>query len=199
MAVRRALVAGFCLAVPLIAGCSSNGDESAGSIPIETVETPTFTTRYRISTSAMEPTLHCAKPRPGCQADAADVVVLEEPAEDIARGDVVAFEARPLAEQQCWGPRGRRPPGGMFIKRVIGLPGESWEQRNGEVFIDGRKLEELYVLSSLRELRSYQRVSISSGYFVMGDNRLHSCDSRVWGPVAVESIRGRVVKIERPR
>jgi signal peptidase I len=179
----------------LVAACGGNDDGEpvgAGSIPVETIETPTTTRRYSIPTSAMEPTLHCAAPRAGCEARSADVVVVEEPADEIERRDVVVFEAPPLADQQC-------PPGGTFIKRIIGLPGESVEQRDGAVFIDGRRLNEPYVSPERRDFRTYTARVIPDGqYFVMGDNRLQSCDSRVWGPVPRSNITGNVIKIERP-
>ena len=71
-----------------------------------------------------------------------------------------------------------KPPDEDFIKRVIGLPGESVEMHNGHVFIDGRKLDEPY-LEGPPDVRPFGPFKVPAGdLFVLGDNRPNSCDSR---------------------
>lgn len=92
------------------------------------------------------------------------------------RGDIVLFED----------PSGGPTP---LIKRVIGLPGETLEFRSGELYINGELVEEPYV--SEQEGLSFGPVRIPEGsYFVMGDNRDNSLDSRVFGPVPEEDLIG---------
>ena len=78
----------------------------------------------------------------------------------------------------------------LLIKRIIGLPGETIEVRNGDLYVDGRLLTEPYL--SLKPGGSYGPVQVPAGHvFVMGDNRAASNDSRVFGPVPLEQIVGR--------
>jgi signal peptidase I len=145
---------------------------------------------YRIPSSSMEPTLHCARPADGCEAGFSDRVLacricylLGEP----ARGDIVVFHTPPLAAARCGA-------GGTYVKRLVGLPGELWEERGGYVFIDGRKLDEPYVRSARRDGDTIAPIRIPPGhYFMMGDNRSSSCDSRKWGTVERSSVIGKVV------
>ncbi len=93
------------------------------------------------------------------------------------RGDIVVF-------------RFPNDPSRDFIKRIIGLPGETVEVRNGQVYINGQPLEEPY----LRERPSYtfQPVAVPPGhYFVLGDNRNNSSDSHIWGVVPEGNIIGK--------
>ena len=101
--------------------------------------------------------------------------------EPIERGDVVVF----------WYPLDRTK---SFIKRVVGLPGEMVEIRQGIVYVDGTPLAEPYVPPQYEDLSDYGPVRVPSGdYFVMGDHRISSNDSRVFGPVANRFIYGRAV------
>lgn len=105
------------------------------------------------------------------------------------RGDVVVFHAPDAAH--C--PEGT---GCDFIKRVIGLPGETIEIRDHAYYINGVKLEEPYipvenVLNEGRFLGSEPVILAVDEYFVSGDNRPHSSDSREWGPIHKEEIVGR--------
>lgn len=99
------------------------------------------------------------------------------------RGNVVVFRA----------PKNRELD---YIKRVVGLPGEKIRISNGEVFINDQKLKEDYLGNITTYPSSFLRVGeeflIPAGeYFVLGDNRSHSSDSREWGTVAREDIIGR--------
>ncbi len=153
---------------------------------------------YRIPSPSMEPTLHCARPEPYCEAGSSDRVLanrfiyhLHSP----RRRDIVVFHAPEAARRECIG--------GIFVKRIIGLPGEAWSERNGVTYIDGRRLAEPYVAPSRRDsdtktlrdvppLGKLRRIP-KQMYLMEGDNRAHSCDSRVWGLVPRANIIGKVV------
>lgn len=101
---------------------------------------------------------------------------------DVHRGDLVVFE---------------RPPGQPesdikdLIKRVIGLPGEMIEAREGVVYIDGRELDEPYLVEGVTT-DNLPLQEIPDGHiWVMGDNRGDSADSRVFGPIDEDTIVGR--------
>jgi signal peptidase I len=101
--------------------------------------------------------------------------------EPIIRGDVVVF----------WYPLDRSK---SFIKRVVGLPGEIVEIRHGIVYINGQVIPEPYVPPQYADVSDYGPVKVPRGsYFVMGDHRISSNDSRVFGPVASQYIYGRAV------
>jgi signal peptidase I len=116
------------------------------------------------------------------------------PVRDPRRGDVVVFKFPDEPERD-------------FIKRVIGLPGETLELRNKKVYINGQPLEEPYVhflepASEAQEVTSfdvrerYGPVRVPDGqFFVMGDNRDNSQDSRYWGFLPRHYIKGRALMI----
>jgi len=101
--------------------------------------------------------------------------------EPIQRGDVVVF----------WYPLDHSK---SFIKRVVGLPGEAVEIRQGAVYVDGKIVREPYVPPQYEDLSDFGPVRVpKDNYFVMGDHRISSNDSRVFGPVASRFIYGRAV------
>jgi signal peptidase I len=101
--------------------------------------------------------------------------------EPIHRGDVVVF----------WYPLDRTK---SFIKRVIGLPGETVEIRRGIVYVNGLPITEPYVPPQYEDVSDFGPVRVPmDDYFVMGDHRISSNDSRVFGPVASRYIYGRAV------
>lgn len=98
----------------------------------------------------------------------------------LERGDIVVF----------WFPR---EPNKSYVKRIIGLPGEIVEIRNGKVFINGRELPEPYLSPELnRSMATFPPKRVEEHhFFVMGDNRDNSSDSRYWGTVPEKYIFGR--------
>ena len=126
---------------------------------------------------------------------ASDIERAVLPVASIARGDVVVFKYPEDPERD-------------FIKRVIGLPGDVIEVRHKRVYIDGRPLDEPYVhylrpptdgglplgVADVRE--EYGPVTVpSEEYFVMGDNRDNSQDSRYWGFLPRAFVKGRSLVI----
>ncbi len=98
----------------------------------------------------------------------------------LERGDIVVF----------WYPK---DPSKSYVKRIIGLPGETVELRNGKVFINGTELAENYLDEEHnRGLPSFTPKTVDDHYyFVMGDNRDNSSDSRYWGLVPEKYIYGK--------
>ena len=108
---------------------------------------------------------------------------------DPERGEVVVFQAPEAAN--CY-----KGTGCDFIKRILALPGETIEVKNNGIYIDGVKLAEAYIPTNYQTLPGEftKNRSITLGeneYFVVGDNRPYSSDSRVWGPISKENILGR--------
>lgn len=143
---------------------------------------------YRIPSAAMEPTLRCAKPGPGCTGSSDDrIIVPRFLFKSVRRGDLIAFKTPPLARVRCGA-------GGIFVKRVVALPGEKIGERRGAIVLNGRRLREPYVERTRRDNQTYAPHRVpAEGYFVLGDNRAQSCDSRIFGPVPKKNVIGRVV------
>lgn len=98
------------------------------------------------------------------------------------RGDIVVFKYP-------------KDPKQYFIKRVIGLPGEKVRIENSAIFVNGTRLNEAYLpdtIETVLPLRGYGDVTLAGDeYFLLGDNRSQSLDSRIFGPVKREFIIGR--------
>jgi signal peptidase I len=146
---------------------------------------------FRIPSSSMEPTLHCAKPGAWCLGTYSDRVIANRLAYrfgDPKRGQIVVFRS-PAAAARC-----DSGGGGIFVKRLIGLPGERVTERQGQIFIDGTALREPYTGAEFRGNESGAWPRIAPGhYFFLGDNRIHSCDSRTWGTVSRGALIGPVL------
>lgn len=100
---------------------------------------------------------------------------------EIGRGDIVVF----------WYPK---DPAKSFIKRVIGLPGETVSIDAGRVYVDGVLLDEPYVPGEYEDASYFGPTVVPSGsYFVLGDHRNSSNDSRNWGMVPANNIFGKAV------
>ena len=144
---------------------------------------------YRIPSSSMEPTLHCARPAEGCLAGLSDRVLANRfiyRFRDPHRGEIVVFKAPPLTEVRGCG-------GGAFVKRLIGLPGETVSYDGSRLRIDGKLIDEKYVQLARRGGTTGEWHVPKGEYFMMGDNRRDSCDSRVWGPVPRKNLIGPVI------
>jgi signal peptidase I len=162
---------------------------------------------YRIPSSSMEPTLNCAKgpANPGCLGDSSDRVLACRICLDFgspSRGDIVVFNTPSGAALKCG-------EGGTFVKRVIGLPGDTvHEDDKGFISIkrpntpEFVKLKESYIpaQSRLADSQHYgQTWTVPEGsYFMMGDNRAQSCDSRTWGAVPRDKLIGIVFFVYWP-
>ncbi len=151
---------------------------------------------YRIPSSSMEPTLHCARPGLDCEADWSDRVLanrfiyhLKEP----ERGDIVVFHTSRKVQSQCGA-------GGTFVKRIIGLPGEMVTVADdGDVLIDNRRIDESDYVDSQAPGGTPGRWEVPDDhFFVMGDNRDQSCDSRQWGALPETDLIGEVFAVYWP-
>jgi signal peptidase I len=104
----------------------------------------------------------------------------------VSRGDTVVF----------WYPG---DPSKSYIKRVIGLPGDTVELRQGDVVVNGKYIDEPYVEPEFRDRSSLPPLQVPEGtYFVLGDHRNSSNDSRNWGPVPAAAIFGRAAFVYWP-
>lgn len=105
---------------------------------------------------------------------------------NIERGDMVVF----------WFPLDRSK---SYIKRVVGLPGDVVEIDNGAVVVNGKRLPEDYVPEEYRDRQSYPQTTVPPDhYFVLGDHRSSSNDSRAWGTVERKYIYGKAVFVYWP-
>lgn len=157
---------------------------------------------YRIPTSSMENTLNCARPGPGCRGSMSDRVLVNRLAYDFGspqRGQIVVFTS-PAKANLCQPGDG----GTTFVKRLIGLPGETVrEDDHGFIWIrepnaeKWTKLAEPYLSRSARlaDTTYFGKTwHVPQGeYFMLGDNRPDSCDSRTWGAVPRGNLVGPVM------
>ena len=131
--------------------------------------------RIRVEGISMEPSLHEGQ-----------FVVVNRIAyrwNEAERGDIIVFRF-PLN------------PSRRFIKRVIGLPGNTVTIRGGDVYIDGQILDEPYLAATPRYDGEW--VIGPDELFVLGDNRNNSSDSQNWGPLPMEEIIGKAVLVYWP-
>jgi signal peptidase I len=137
------------------------------------VARPLVVETFRITTGSMVPTLRAG--------DRALVDALTYDLEDVRRGDVVAFEDPEHA-------------GGVAIKRVVALPGDTISIRAGSLLINGVRQREAYLGAGPTGSDFFGPTVVPLGHlFVLGDNRARSVDSRFTGAIPVEDLLGRVV------
>jgi signal peptidase I len=137
---------------------------------------------FMVRGSSMEPNYHSS-----------DYLIIDELSyrlRDPQRGEVIVFQY-PL------------DPSYKYIKRIIGLPNETIEIKNGEVYVsrvggEAQKIDEsIYLSAKVQEEwknTNYNSLTLKQNeYFVMGDNRINSSDSRIWGVLPLKNITGRVL------
>ncbi len=103
---------------------------------------------------------------------------------DLQRGDVIVFPAPPNPNED-------------YIKRVIGLPGDTIQVKNGVVYVNGVALDEPYI--NAPPVNDFRKTVVPENMvFVMGDNRNISSDSRSWGPLPIDDVVGKAIFIYWP-
>ncbi|HEV2376803.1 MAG TPA: signal peptidase I [Streptosporangiaceae bacterium] len=139
---------------------------------------------FDIPTGSMEPTL-----------DVYDRILVDKfffNWHDVHQGDIVVF-THPPRDTDCSGPENTD-----LVKRVIALPGQTVYSSGNTVYVNGRALSEPYLkqpdpLGAAVAPAAHPFHVPAGEFYVMGDNRQVSCDSRVWGPIKGTSIVGKVV------
>ncbi len=132
---------------------------------------------FFIPSKSMKPTLHVG--------DRILVNKLSVEFGSINVGDVIVFKAPPTEHCETGGP-------GDLVKRVIGLPGQHLTSRGNTIYVNGKALKEPWTyFHTIGSPIGHVTVPKNS-YFVMGDNRANSCDSRFWGSVPRSDIIGKV-------
>ena len=109
-----------------------------------------------------------------------DKILLDKNVSELKRGDIIAFRLPQDTSK-------------IFVKRIVGLPNERVDYRQGKVLINGQELNEPYIDSQFNKTRSnFQIVEVPENhYYVIGDNRDNSYDSRNWGGVSKDLITGK--------
>jgi signal peptidase I len=172
---------GEALAGEAVAGEAVSNKAGLGSLLYEILETIVLaaviwlvvnfaTARFIVEGSSMEPNFHTGQ-----------MLIVSRLAYQLGsphRGDVIVFQypGNPVDD---------------YIKRVIGLPGDTVDIRAGRVLINGAQIPETYLGPQQRDVYRGEWVVPANSYFVMGDNRLHSSDSRSWGMLARGLIIGK--------
>jgi signal peptidase I len=157
----------------------------AGAIGIALIVRAFLLASFFIPSPSMTPTLH--------NGDRVLVNKLAYRLHDVHRGDVVVFE-RP-SELKA------HPEVKDLIKRVIGLPGETVEFRDGRILIDGHLLDEPYLPAGTQTLAKDKgpTIAVAEGeVLVLGDNRENSTDGRIFGPISQKLIVGRAFVLYFP-
>jgi len=141
---------------------------------------------YYIPSGSMEPTLH------GCTGCEPDLVVVDKVGfrlGQVGRGDVVVINRPPLAPKED----------DKLIKRVIGLPGDTVSAHGGTVYIGSQPLQEPYLNPTCGGTGAFAPVLVAAGhFFLLGDNRCDSFDSRRFGSISRSSIVGRAFAVIWP-
>lgn len=135
-----------------------------------------ITARIRVESISMEPNLY-----------AGDFVIVNKLAyrfDEPARGDIIVFRFPP------------RPTDTPYIKRIIGVPGDQVQLKEGYVYINGQYIAEPYVNSETNPDNTW--IVPEASLFVMGDNRENSSDSRSWGMVPMENVIGKALVVYWP-
>jgi len=131
----------------------------------------TFIGRFKVLSVSMEPTLYEGQ-----------YLLISKQTHKIwplKRGDIVVFQFP-------------RNPTKNYIKRLIGLPGENVELRSGQLYINGELMPEPWLVKSMRSYSGQWQLG-EDEYFVMGDNRNNSSDSRAWGAISSQHIIGKAL------
>jgi signal peptidase I len=169
----------------VLAGLFGAGAAIVGGIPVLLFQA--------VGTPSMEPTILCAKRSdPQCTAaQQASLFLVDKLTlrfRRLHRGDIVVFTAPPQLRVLCGAPNDGAP----WIKRVVGLPGETVKERNASLYVDGRPVSQPYLSFAERtDLWGPYRVP-SGEYFLVGDNRFSACDSRRGVSVPRSDIHGLV-------
>ncbi|NLD18747.1 MAG: signal peptidase I [Clostridiales bacterium] len=124
----------------------------------------------RVDGSSMQPTLSDEQ-----------VVTYFRLSDDFQRGDIVAITM---------------PSGDKYVKRIIGVEGDVISIKNAGVYRNGKKLQESYVKGVTKEIGSkvkYPYTVEANKVFVMGDNRENSIDSRTFGPIVLDMVKGKLL------
>lgn len=158
-------------------GAASGWGITIGVAVIVTVIVKMFLLQaYSIPSPSMVPTL-----------EVGDRVLVLRLNTDPARGDIVVFDRPPND------PKTSPDDPDVLIKRVIGLPGETVESRDGKVYVDGKKLVESYLADDVETIISEPIVVPDGEILVLGDNRTSSFDGRFFGPISKDLIVGRAI------
>jgi signal peptidase I len=113
-------------------------------------------------------------------------IVLEKPAKSVSRADFVVYHS-PLV----------RTPGGTAVARVVGLAGETVQARGGQILVNGKPLGEPYLAPGTKTA-DFGPVNVPTGhYFLLGDNRSNSADSRAFGPVDASAVVAKVTSVKK--
>lgn len=115
-----------------------------------------------------------------------DIVITQKKTKELSRGDVVTLNGnRMTAESGDIAPN--------MIKRIVGEPGDNVVLKNNKLYINNEQIKEVYISEEMVNVADAEYELADDEYFVLGDNRNHSTDSRDYGPVKKDWIDGRAV------